>query len=376
MRGGTITPRPLADGTPAWVLYWRVGGRRVKKTVRGTRKDAEAALTAFLAARDRGEQRRVSTATFEVYAAAWLTAKQPRLEAATFQEYETHLRLRLIPAFGKLRLRDVTRARVEAYVAAQHARGKLSVKSINNSLIPLRQIMARAVRDGIIASNPAAALGRDDPLALPYEPPSMRYLDVSQASAYLAAAPEAYQPLAELLIATGLRIGEAVALEWSDVDFEALTLRVSRSRKLGGAVGGTKSDRSRMVHIDPGLAQTLEQQRRSSGRLGRLVFSTSTGSMLNPTNVRNRWHAQTLRDAGLPHIRLHDLRHTAATLAVAAGESVLFVQSMLGHSDVRTTMRYAHPDHEAHRAAAARVAAFRKSGATGLLRVEGLLGRQ
>jgi len=76
------------------------------------------------------------------------------------------------------------------------------------------------------------------------------------------------------------------------------------------------------------------------------------------------------------HISLHDLRHTAATLAVAAGESVLFVQSMLGHSDVRTTMRYAHPDHEAHRAAAARVAAFRKSGATGLLRVEGLLGRQ
>ena len=56
--------------------------------------------------------------------------------------------------------------------------------------------------------------------------------------------------------------------------------------------------------------------------------------------------------------------------------SRVFVQSMLGHSDVRTTMRYAHPDHGAHRAAAARVAAFRKSGTAGLLRVEGLLGRQ
>jgi integrase len=90
--------------------------------------------------------------------------------------------------------------------------------------------------------------------------------------------------------------------------------------------------------------------------------SSAVAVLLNPTNVRNRWHAQTLRDAGVPHIRLHDLRHTAATLAVAAGESVLFVQSMLGHSDVRTTMTYAHPDHETHRAAAARVAAFRKSG--------------
>jgi hypothetical protein len=80
----------------------------------------------------------VSTETFDTYAMAWLTAKQSRLEAAT------HLRLRLIPALGKLRLRDFTRARIEAYLAAQDARGKPSVKSINNSLIPLRRIMARA----------------------------------------------------------------------------------------------------------------------------------------------------------------------------------------------------------------------------------------
>jgi hypothetical protein len=185
------------------VLKWRVGGRQVKKTVRGTRQDAEAVLTAALAARDRGEQRKVSTELFEAYARRWLEAKRPSLEASTYNDYEAHLRLRLLPTFGKLRLRDVTRARVESYVATQHAawlkragrretvrreRPVAGVKSINNSLIPLRQIMARAVRDGLIAVNPAAST-REDPLKLPYEAPRMADLDRDQAAAYLAAAP-------------------------------------------------------------------------------------------------------------------------------------------------------------------------------------------
>jgi integrase len=90
-----------------------------------------------------------------------------------------------------------------------------------------------------------------------------------------------------------------------------------------------------------------------------LVFATSQGTMPTPSNIRRRCHAPTLKAAGLPHIRLHDLRHGAATLAVTAGESILFVQAQRGHSSVRTTQRYAHPDAAAHRAAAARVAAWR-----------------
>ena len=364
-RGGTITARPLSDGTPAWVLMWRVSGRRVKATVRGSRKDAEAALTAALAARDRGEQRRVNVETFEAHADGWLASKRPRLEPATWREYESHLRLRLVPAFGRLKLRQLTRARIEAYVAREHAAGRVGAKTINNSLIPLRQILARAVRDGIIASNPAAATSREDSLNLPYEFPRMQHLDREQARDYLAACSHEYRPLAELLIATGLRIGEAVALEWADVDLDALTLRVSRSWKLGGAVGTPKTDRARVVHIDADTAATLDRHRRSREPISPLVFATSGGGMIDPANVRNRWHRKALAAADLnPGLRLHDLRHTAATIAVAAGESVLFVQAQLGHADVRTTQRYAHADHQAHRAAAARVAAFRNQVAS------------
>ncbi|MDX6619948.1 MAG: hypothetical protein QOK36_2334, partial [Gaiellales bacterium] len=85
---------------------------------------------------------------------------------------------------------------------------------------------------------------------------------------------------------------------------------------------------------------------------GRQVKKTVRGT-------RQDAEAVPLKAAGLERIRLHDLRHSAATLAVAAGESILFVQAQLGHADVRTTQRYAHPDAAAHRAAAARVATWR-----------------
>lgn len=359
MRGGTITPRKLKDGSTSYVLMWRVDGRQFKQTVKGTRRDAEAALTAALASRDRGEQRKPSVETFADFAAAWLEAKRPRLELATCREYEAHLRLRLLPAFGRLRLRDVTRSRVEAWVAREHAAGKVGAKTINNGLVVLALVMGRAVRDGMIGTNPALG-SRDDPIRLPYEAPPMNHLVREQAAAYLAAASPTYRALAELLLGTGVRIGEACALELPDLDLEALTLRVSRSRKLGGAVGGTKGDRSRVVHISPRLADVLAAHLRARDprTVLPLVFVTERGNMLNPANVRNRWHRRTLEAAGLEWIRLHDLRHSAASLAVAAGESILFVQAQLGHANVRTTQRYAHADHQAHRAAAARVADY------------------
>jgi integrase len=187
----------------------------------------------------------------------------------------------------------------------------------------------------------------------------MAHLDRDQAAAYLTAATPAYRPLAELLIACGPRIGEAVALEWPDLDLEALTIRVGRSRKLGGKVGGTKTDRERVVHLDPETAAVLARPRRATDPRSVLVFATASGRMLDPANVR-RWHSRTLAAASLPRIRLHDLRHTAATLAGSADESILFVQAQLGHANVRTTMRYVHPDAAAYRAAAARVAAYRR----------------
>jgi integrase len=170
-----------------------------------------------------------------------------------------------VPAFGRLRLRQVTRARLEAYVADLDEAGTLSRKSINNSLIPLRGVLDRAVRDGIIVRNPARSVDRDDPLELPYEAPEMRYLRAEEARAYLDAWPAWYRPLGEFLIATGARIGEAIALEWRDVDLDAGHVRIGRSAKVGG-VGGTKGDRARLVPLDPQVLDVLRRRRRDDAR--------------------------------------------------------------------------------------------------------------
>jgi integrase len=329
------------------------------RTIRGTRREAEAWLTAELAARDRGERQTARTETFSEASARWLKAKRERVELATWREYEAHVRLRLVPAFGRLTLRQVTRSRIEDYVAALERDGRVGRKTINNSLIPLRQILQRAVRDGLLAANPCGNESRDDPLKLPYEEPELHVLDRDAVARYLAACPGWYRPLARLLIATGLRIGEAVALDWADVDLDAASIRVSRSRKLGGAIGGTKGDRARLVVLDSATVTVLREHRRATGRVGGPVFATSTGGRLDPSNVRTRGHAVAIARAGLPPIRLHDLRHTMATLAVAAGASLNYVRDQLGHATVRTTERYAHVDFQAHREIAERIAAWR-----------------
>jgi integrase len=285
------------------------------------------------------------------------------------RDYEIHLRKRLKPAFGTLKLRQVTRTRIEAYLADLDAEGRLSRKTINDSLIPLRQILGRAVRDGAIPSNPATNSDRDAPLELPYERPTMHHLSREEALRYLDACRTWYRPLAETLIGAGLRVGEAIALDWRDVDWDGSALNVVRAAKPEG-IGTPKGDRGRTVLLAPYLLELLRDHRAAQvagGTLPRLVFLSPQGSMLNGDNVRRRGHAPAVRVASLPPgLRLHDLRHTAATLWLAAGESIYFAQQQLGHKDIQTTIElYGHPDKAAHREAAARAAAWWREGVSG-----------
>lgn len=367
MARGSILKRKNANGTTTFSIKYRtVDGTQVKKAVGPSRREAERALVEAVASVDRGEIRSTSSETFAQAAARWLTRKRPLLEESTYRDYDAHLRLRLLPAFGPRKIRQITRAHVETYLADLDRPGTLSRKTINDSLIPLRQILARAIRDGVIATNPAANRDRDDPLELPYERPTMHYLNREQALAYLDAAPAWYRPLAETLIGAGLRIGEAIALEWRDVSWDAGVLAVSRTVKVGGT-GTPKGDKARNVVIASYLLDVLRAHRADQARRGLvspLVFLSPDGHQLDRHNVRRRGHDVTLRDAALPsRVRLHDLRHTAATLWLASGQSIYFVQQQLGHQDIQTTIDlYGHPDQAAHRAAADNAAAWWRKG--------------
>ena len=195
------------------------------------------------------------------------------------------------------------------------------------------------------------------------------YLSREEVPRYLDACKAWYRPLAEVLIGAGLRVGEAIALEWRDVDWDGSALNITRAAKDGG-IGTPKGDRGRTVLIAPYLLELLREHRRGqmeAGRLDRLTFTSPQGSLLRRDNLRRRGHAPAVKQAGLsPGLRVHDLRHTAATLWLAAGESIYFVQQQLGHRDIQTTIDlYGHPDRAAHREAAARAASWWREGVSG-----------
>ena len=174
-------------------------GRRLRHQVPHRRRHPDQEVHRFLASggpapTERGprggRKRRPANdqpESFAEVADRWLAQKRPRIEASTYRDYEIHIRKRLKPGFGDLKLRQITRARIEAYLAEQDGEGKLSRKTINDSLIPLRQILGAAVREGVLATNPAKNDDRDHPLELPYERPTMHYLNREDALAYLEA---------------------------------------------------------------------------------------------------------------------------------------------------------------------------------------------
>src|SRR5688572_7903504 len=115
MARGSILRRKNKSGTVTWSIKYRTGdGTQVKKAIGPSRGEAQKELTARLAAVDRGQHQTVSRETFAEAADRWLEAKRPRIEAATYRDYEIHLRRRLKPAFGTLKLRQITRARIES----------------------------------------------------------------------------------------------------------------------------------------------------------------------------------------------------------------------------------------------------------------------
>jgi integrase len=186
----------------------------------------------------------------------------------------------------------------------------------------------------------------------------MDYLRVEEIPRYLDGCEDIYRPLAETLIATGLRISEALALTWDDIDWSSRTLRVVRSRKAEGH-GSTKGDRFRSIDFGARLEEVLRALRakghESSAR--NLVFRGPRGGELSRSDVSRDLHKKALEDAALRRtLRPHDLRHTAAASWLTAGLPLIYVQRQLGHASITTTQQvYGHLEESFLRGAAERV---------------------
>ena len=211
-----------------------------------------------------------------------------------------------------------------------------AASSVHKAAGLLRQVLDQAVADNRLAANPAASV------ELPtVQTTEQRFLTVDELH-QLAVAAGQYAALVYVLGATGLRFGEAAELRWRDVDLAGLRLRVTRSVTFvtgRAVVGPPKNGKDRTVALPAMVAGML-----IPGPDDALVFPDSAGGWMRASNVRRRWWVKALDAAGLPPgFKLHELRHTAASLAIRSGANVKALQNMLGHASAGLTLdRYGH----------------------------------
>lgn len=343
MARGSIVNRPSrSTGKPNYYIKYPLpDGRQKWERVGANKKEAERVLAARMAAVNGGTYRELREATFEQFATKWLIEyAEPRVKPSTLDGYQRYLEGHVVPAFGAIPLTRLTTGHIQDFVSGLQARG-LSPKSINNYLVPLKLMLKHAVRWGYLASNPADGVERAR-----VTPKEMQALTPEQVRALLAVVAPEDSLFFTTAVMTGLRRGELLGLQWRDVDFDARQLRVARSVWRGEFISPKSKRSTRRVDLTPSLLEAFAGAR----PLGRiedtgtsLIFPGPNGRPLDPDNLVKRRFLPALERAGVPRIRFHDLRHTYASLLIAAGEHPKYVQAQLGHASIQTTLdRYGH----------------------------------
>jgi integrase len=322
------------DGRVTWLARWRDPDGRQRKRSFPRKSDAERYLTGIEASIHSGAyvDPAAGRLTAGEYATTWLD-RQVQLKPSTRARYGEIVRVHILPAFGTVPLARLERSAVTAWVAGLSASG-LAGATVRHVHRVLHMILASAVADSRVTRNVASgvplprAKGR-----------TKRFLTHEQVAALAEAAGE-YGLLVRVLAYCGLRFGELAALRVSSVEplRRRLTVAESVTEVDGHMVfGEPKWAHARSVPLPRSLVDDLA--RACQGRRpDDLLFTAPEGGVLMLHNWRRRVFDPAARAVGLDGLTPHELRHTAASLAVSAGANVKSVQRMLGHASAAMTL--------------------------------------
>lgn len=349
-------------------------GRRRQRLKGGfrTRADAERALAELLVDLEKGLAVDPSRQPLGEYLDSWLTSVSPSLRPTTAELYRKAIDNWITPRIGGLRLQSLGPTHLQQLYADLLESGRtdggggLSPRSVRLAHQVLHLALGRAAEWRLIARNPAAV--RLDLPRMQRQP--LQTWSADEARRFLeTTVDDRLGVLWATMVTTGLRRGEALGLRWEDVDFRAARVRIVQTVVVVGnrpqlSEPKTVSGR-RQVALHPELVAALRRQqvRQHEERLlagpawaGQdFVFATALGGVLHPRNVARDFQAA-IRRTGARPIRLHDLRHTAATLALTAGAHPKQVQEMLGHARVAITLDvYSHVSDDMHAETAQRI---------------------
>jgi integrase len=338
-----------------------------------TRTEAAAKLNSALHARNAGVVIPTGRETVDAFFAKWLAGANALVRPRTWQRYEQLVRLQVLPTLGRLKLTALAPGDLQGLYAHLLQSG-LSPASVHHTHMLIHRALGQGVRWGDLSRNVADQV--DPPRVARAE---MRTLSSAQVAQLLeSTSTDRMAALWVVAITTGMRQGELLGLQWRNVDLEGRFLQVVGSLQPIKGEGlqflEPKTVKSRRrVQLGNMAVEALKTHRtkqkedriQSGGRWqadSDWVFANSIGGPVGPFRARRMFWAA-LKAAGLPAIRFHDLRHTAATLMLARGVHPKVASEMLGHSTVAITLDlYSHVSEPMHRSAAEAIeAAIRES---------------
>lgn len=333
-----------------WVADYRDASGRRHRLSAPTKEAAALLLAEKLkergAAQPTAENRDI---TFSEYADGWLQRIGPQVSRGSVKVYRWAVSLHLEPAFGNLKLREITRVHVKWLVNEKlQSLSKATVRSIRSTL---SNLLAEALDDGVVEVNAAMAAGRrkaETPSAIERDARIRPFSDAEVPRLVAGGLDHAERALLLLLLRTGLRPGEAMALRWSDFNFTEREILVER-QFYKGHLGPPKTRRARRVDMSKDLADAMtalyvqrEREKLEGGRaeIPEWAFCRRDGHPLTESDIRLCFE-RALRRAGLSGHSAYDCRHTfATTLLARGGAPITYVASQLGHRKPTTTLAF------------------------------------
>lgn len=358
---GSVSPYTLADGTERWRARW-YDDTKARSRSFDSEKAAHNHLVTVGTDKRLGRYIQAADMTVADGVARYLKRGAKGWSTNTSATYGQIARAHIIPYIGKVRVADVTTSRIQHWVDKLESKG-LSASVIGNARIILSGMFAEMLRMKDVSENPVIGV------RMPSKSNKATEIwDEAQVAAVISAAHDINKTMEvyyRVSVTTGMRPGEVRALMWKDIDFDAGIINcrrtITRDANFKQIIGSTtKTDKTRSIAVPASTINALQAQRRRQleARLAAekwedndLVFERGNGTLLPQQTLRNR-HEAVCKAAGVPQIRMHGLRHTAATLLLRRGIHPKIVSDILGHSSIAITLDlYTHTDVSIQRAA-------------------------
>ena len=390
-----VRVKEKVKGSGEWWIFINHRGKRKAKKIGNEKTALEVArkIEARLTLGEMGllDKEKEKSPALKEYADRWISITVPATcKPSTTISYEEILRVHVLPVFGSLPVSEINRLFIKEFLMKKKKESRTfkvngkerkvngySASTLQHIKNAISGILNLAVDDAVINVNPAHKLGKflgPKNLRLETDPLTREELGVllkTFREHYLA-----HYPFILTLARTGMRLGEVLALQWGDIDFNGRFITVQRGMSRG-KIEAPKNGKSRRVDMSRHLTETLlelrKQRRVDDFRKGlgegpEWIFASGTQKPLIAAHWRSRVFEKALAKAGLRKIRIHDLRHGYASMMIQAGESLAYIRDQLGHHSIKVTVDiYGHLAPEGNKAAVDRLdddATIRNPGAT------------